>query len=221
MEGFELRFEKGLVVNHLRVTEAVSLPHIKPSSEGTVGTNKGGGLAYDPSSRGLYYFDNQLPNRWKPVGSGGPVPGGTSLGYSLDKSAQPINSEVATILTGWSLTSPSYDRTLSWNALTGVFTATSALDLQVTANITWEPGESNSGTRTLQIIHKRPALPVRIAATVTRQAEPDILNETTQTASVGIAVSVGDQVWTRVSHTSAGVIHIADTSRLSGVATAP
>lgn len=221
MEGYDLRMETEVVATKVKVLGALCLPMIDPATEGMVYSNLGGGIAYDPVGRRVMYYDNQLPNKWKPLGSGGPSPSGSTLSYSLDKFSQVIPSSTATILTNWKLTNPSYDRTLSWDSLTGVYTASVALDLNVSANVTWEAGESNSGTRTLQIIHKRPALPLRIAATVTRQAEPDILVETTQSAEVGIPLSIGDQVWIRVSHTSIGNLTIASTSRLSGSASTP
>jgi hypothetical protein len=125
--------------------------------------------------------------------------------YGLVKNgAMAIPDSADTILTTFSSTPtpPYHDQTGSWNLATGVYTASRAQYLMVSADITWVEGISTVGVRVLQIIYK-PAIgaPVVAKESIT-QPNPDRDIQTPQEATIILKLETGDEAWVQVNQTS-------------------
>lgn len=158
----------------------------------------GGGIAYDKTSKSVYYNDGTI---WKPIAAS--IPPSVIQDYSLIKSGdQTILPLTPTIINSFAIAPnpPYFDNTGDWNVGTGIFTATQPITLRIEAYIAWKAGVSNLGNRTLQLVYK-PALGIPIIAKEsTTQADANTNVETTQDAGIAFQLNVGDQCWTQVIH---------------------
>ena len=153
-----------------------------------------------------YYNDG---TQWLPFGGGGG--GSTVLTYSLIKDDDTdIPTDTDTILPAWDSTpTPYHDDTGSWDLTTGVYTATQAQSVMVTANISWAPNVSTIGQRFLQIIYKPAAGIAMVAKEASTQPDPNVAHTTTQEATIVMHLAVGDQTWVVVSQSSGVTIPIS------------
>lgn len=183
-----------LVVKTNSVLPIIDSTHLPPN----LINGLGGGIAYDKTSKSVYYNDGTI---WKPIASSSPP--STVEDYSLIKSGnQTILPLTPTIINSFAITPnpPYFDNTGDWDITTGIFTASQPITLKIEAYIAWKAGVSNLGNRTLQIVFKPSAgLPI-IAKESTTQADPNTNVETTQDAGIAFELNIGDECWVQVVH---------------------
>lgn len=181
-----------------------------------------GGLAFDMTTGKTWECVRQFPVIWRPIGSGGGGGGGSSLDYGLKKTAPqniPPLSEV--VLNTFSTAIPYVDNTLQWNTATGVFTSTGPQTFVITAEIAWAANVNNQGSRHLRIYYKPFVGPEQIVRETITQANPSQTEPTPQTASIGLALASGDQVYVKVYQNSGVNLSIDSSGAYTGHITNP
>ena len=199
---------KDINVNSARVIDVQVLPFINHLTAPEVIPGTGGGIAYDPSTRFVYFNDGFS---WVQVQPGGAVLPGTTHTFSLYKNGDlSIPPNTTTILNAWSITpSPPYhdDTGPSWNLSTGVYTSGANQFLYVDADITWKAGVSNLGIRTLEIVYQSGS--TTVVKSFETQADPSTAIATTQEASIALQLTPTDSVWVQVRHNAPTPLIIA------------
>lgn len=130
---------------------------------------------------------------------------GVSKSFSLLKDInQVILPGVNTILTNWAVvpSPPYHDNTGNWNALTGIYTATTNITLTIDVTMSWLGGISNLGNRVLRIIYQPFAGLPMVAKEAVTQADANTAVATTQEATICLLMDVGDEAWIEVSHSA-------------------
>jgi hypothetical protein len=157
----------------------------------------GGDIAYDMVTKRVYYNNGSV---WLPISVGGGV-GGNSQSFSFIKNGnQNIVANTATIVTNWTDPVP-YSTLPSWNLATGIYIAPQNQFMSINADIAWAGGISNLGTRFTRIMYNNAMTSTTIIAKeVITQADPATNIETTQQATINLALDAGDSVWVTVQH---------------------
>lgn len=205
----------------VRVTNDLQVPLINSNKlqdlRGTVGQ-----IAYDVVTGRMWECVRQGVIQWRPIGGGGGG-GGSSLDYSLKKtSSQNVPPLTEVILTTFTSILPYFDNTgPQWNTATGVYTATAAQAFIITAEIAWSANINNQGKRYLRIYYKPSVGPEVLVREVITQANPSQTEPTPQTATVGVALASGDQVYAKVYQDSGVNLSIDSSGAYTGHLTNP
>lgn len=205
----------------VRVTNDLQMPLINSNKlqdlRGTVGQ-----IAFDTVTGKTWECVRQGSVQWRPIGGGGGG-GGNSLDYSLKKTAvQNIPPLTEVVINTFSATLPYFDNTgPQWNTATGIYTATSAQTFIITAEIAWAANVNNQGKRYLRIYYKPAVGPEVLVRETITQANPSQTEPTPQTATVGVALASGDQVYAKVYQDSAVNLSIDTSGAYTGHLTNP
>lgn len=201
----------------LTITSSLNIPKINSNMLDNV-RRKAGEVAYDVVTKRTWECVEDVGGLllWRPIAGGGGGSGSVK-DFSLIKfNNQIIPSGTETTLTSFVAALPYFDSTGQWDSTTGVYTATEVQTLILSVNVTWAPGVTNQGKRSIKIYHKPAASPQVLIKDSTTQASASMDYATTQIATVGVTLAVGDQVYVKAFQNSGFDIPIDNTGTLSG-----
>jgi hypothetical protein len=194
--------------NQMKAINQLSLPFINSlNPPPPFNATFGGGLAYDVRTKSVWYSDGRI---WRPVSVSAT---GNIENFSFTAGAnQNIIPNVDTPIIMWTTAGPPpvYSTLIQWNLSTGIYTATQAEQLYLSACICWAAGISNLGDRSLRIEYQSSGGGGwQIASESTTQGEPKTNVETPQMTDMTLTLGAGDQVRVTVEHSAPFNLQIA------------